>query len=290
MIIASSQLNVRIGLPEIPRAIDPSRTFTALVSLLRQFIIEKEVPGFIIGISGTDSILTFLACAKAFKEIGRPERVWGIHYGSPFPPPEKSSEEVDRILSINPSYRWVARIIVPWLQQQAPGSLVSVDSSIDHTDDYQRWAALFRSSLNGALKTEPLPTGENYWVVGTKNATEDVLGSYSNLSAAVSLQPIVHLWKSEVLKLCAFLNVPIMAMQKSRQVDCDCGRFDIAANHIEEVDAVLMVHQRVLSRHYLESALAPELLNQLEDFVEQQIRYSKFKKEIPYTPPAVVVT
>jgi len=269
-----------------PRRLDPASTFQALTGWLRQTILDRRVPGLIMGISGTDSILAFLVCAKAFESLGRPQRVVGIHYGAPFPPPEKTLAEVERIVAMSPSYRWVARSIVPWLQVQAPGATVTTDSSIDYNDDYQRWAALFRASLNGALRTEPLPEGENYWVVGTRNATEKALGAYSNISGAVSLQPILPLWKSEILQLCNWLGVPRQAIEKSRQVDCDCGRFDIAANNIEAVDFVLMARQGLVSRSWLEENIAPALLPQLESFVDNQIAYASFKKEIPYTPPA----
>lgn len=269
-----------------PRRLDPGEAFGTLTGWLRQTIVDRRVPGLIMGLSGTDSILAFLACAKAFESLGRADRVIGIHYGAPFPPPEKTAAEVERIVAMSPSYRWVARSIVPWLKAAAPGATVMTDSSIDYNDDYQRWAALFRASLNGALRTEPLPEGENYWVVGTRNATEKALGAYSNVSGAVSLQPLLPLWKSEILQLCAWLGVPRQAIEKSRQVDCDCGRFDIAANNIEAVDFVLMARQGLLSRRWLAENIAPDLLPQLESFVDTQIAYAGFKKEIPYTPPA----
>jgi len=276
-------------LRQAPRELDPQESFAALVSWLRELIVEKKAPGFIVALSGTDSILTFLACAKAFAAEGRPERVLGIHYGAPFPPPQKTSEEIAKLISLTPGYRWVARIVMPWLREQALGAQLRVESDIDYTDDYQRWAALFRSSLNGAFSTEPLTAGDNYWVVGTRNATEEALFSYSNFSNTVSVQPILHLWKSEVLKICAALGVPDFALAQSRQVDCDCGRFDLAASHIDEVDAVLMARSGLLSRAYLHQHMAPELLRKLEAFVEEQIASARFKKEIPYIPPADTV-
>ena len=272
-----------------PRTIDPAKTFQGLVSWMRQLIIDRDVPGLMLGVSGTDSILAYLVCARAFESLGRGERVVGLHYGAPFPPENKTPDEVARIVSMSPSYRWVARSIVPWLQAQSKGALCSTDSSIDFNDDYQRWAALFRASLNGALRTEPLPPGENYWVVGTRNATEKALGSYSNVSGAVSVQPLQHLWKSEILTLCAWLGVPRQAIEKSRQVDCDCGRFDIAANNIEQVDWVLMQRQGLVSQEWLQRNVAESLLAQLESFVDNQVAYARFKKEIPYTPPASLI-
>jgi NH3-dependent NAD+ synthetase len=166
---------------------------------------------------------------------------------------------------------------------------VLVDDSIDFTCDYQRWASLFRSSLSGASRTEMLDGGNHYWVVGTRNATEEALGTYSNISGAVSLQPLVNLWKSDVLAICRALGVPQLAIDKSRQVDCDCGRYDLAADHIEEVDAILMARAGQLSPAYLAAHIAPELLARLQAFVDEQLGYGGFKKQIPYIPDADLV-
>lgn len=275
--------------PAMPRRLDAAASFAGLVGWLQELAVQRNAPGFVVGISGTDSLLAFLACARAMAALGKGDRVLGIHYGAVFPPADKSAEEVARIVGINPSYRWVARSIVPWLQAQAPEARVVTDDSIDYTDDHARWAALFRASLHGVLRTEQLGEGQGYWVVGTRNATEQALGTYSNLSGAASLQPLVHLWKSEVLQLCSTLNVPQLAIDKSRQVDCDCGRYDLAADHIDEVDAILMVRAGQLDQHWLHENMPAELLTKLQAFVEQQIAYAAFKREIPYMPAPDVV-
>lgn len=277
-------------LPNKPREIDPAKTFDALVSWIRDVAEEREAPGLIVGVSGTDSILTFLACAKAFEQLGKPERVLGVHYGKPFPPPDKTPEQVEKILQLSSNFNWVSRAIIPWLKDQAPGAQLEVDDSFDIYNDHKRWAALFTKSLADADPRQPLDTTKSFWVVGTRNATEEALGTYSNLSMAVSMQPIVHLWKSEILKICADLGVPQVATDQSRQVDCDCGRFDLAADHIEEVDAVLMVRSGQLSPDYLRDHIDPDLLSKLESFVDEQSTYAGFKKQIPYKPAASEIT
>ncbi len=273
-----------------PRVINPARTFNSLVSWVHDIAAARNAPGMMVGISGTDSALAFLICAAAFEKLGKPGRVAGIHFGPQFPPPNKTDEEVAKILTLAPSFNWVARTLVPWLQERAPYALVEVDSSINYHSDHQRWATLFERSLSGADSTQPLTEGQNYWIAGTRNATEQALGTYSNISGGVSLQPLVHLWKSEVLQLCEYLSVPKIAMERSRQVDCDCGRFDLAAEHITEVDHLLMARQELLSPRYAEETIEPELRQRLEAFIDEQIEYARFKNEIPYTPmPEVVI-
>lgn len=262
---------------------DPLAMFNGLVGWIKDLAQEKNMPGAIVGISGTDSILAFLACAHAFAALGKADRVLGVHYGAPFPPADKTPEQIEKILSVNPSYRWVARSIVPWLQEKALGAQVVVDDSIDFTDDYARWATLMRSSLSGASRTEMLDADNCYWVVGTRNATEQALGTYSNISGAVSVQPLLNLYKSDILKICVGLGVPQLAIDKSRQVDCDCGRYDLAADHIDEVDMLIKLHAGQIGAGDI--VMDAQLREKLEAFIDQQCDYAGFKRQIPYCPP-----
>ena len=262
---------------------DPLAQFNGLVAWVKDLIVSKKMPGAIVGISGTDSILAFLICARAFAELGKADRVLGVHYGAPFPPADKTPDQLEKILSVNPSYRWVARSIVPWLRDKAPGTIVTVDDSIDFTDDHQRWASLMRSALSGASRTEMLDATNCYWVVGTRNATEQALGTYSNISGAVSLQPLIGLYKSDILKICAGLGVPQLAIDKSRQVDCDCGRYDLAADHIDEVDLLIKLRAGEVAAEAV--SIDADLRDKLEAFIDQQCDYAGFKTQIPYCPP-----
>jgi NH3-dependent NAD+ synthetase len=267
-------------------SLDPVEPFREHVTWVRDEIgIKRNAPGLIMGISGTDSILTFLICAEAFNQLGKAHRIIGIHYGEDFPPADKTPEQIEKLLSLSSGYRWVSRIVMPWLRDKASEAQLIVDNSIGN-DDTLRWADLFRRSLNGADKTRPLPNGENYWVVGTRNATEQALGSYSNISGAVSVQPIIDIWKSDVLKICAALGVPQIAIDNSRQVDCDCGRFDIAAAHIDEIDKILQARLGLIAADWPKENLPDELRSKLETFIDEQKTYAGFKNEIPYSPTA----
>jgi hypothetical protein len=101
----------------------------------------------------------------------------------------------------------------------------------------------------------------------------------------VSIQPIKLLWKSEVLEVCRFLGVPDIAISQSRQVDCDCGRFDLAADHIEEIDMILKSRLGIISSGKLTESIEPTLLSKLNEFVSEQMVTGSFKGEIPYSPP-----
>lgn len=235
---------------------------------------NQNAPGLVVALSGgTDSILSFLVCAKAFQDLGRPQDVSAIHYGAPFPPPDKTPEELDRILRISPGFNRVARTILPWLQTHpyAAGTCITIEAA---RSDPQRWAGLYERAIE-----------LGHWIAGTRNASEAMLKTYSTISGIAGVQPILPLWKSEVLQLCEWLGVPQSAMESSRLPDCLCGRDELAASHIEAIDAILMTRAGTLDPAYLDRAIPmPTLRAQLEDYVDTRMREGAFKAMIPHCP------
>lgn len=279
-----------------PRTIDLKGTFNALVQWIHNMVLEESAPGLIVGLSGTDSILVYLASVRAFEKLGKSERVLGVHYGPDWPIPDDvftkfkkdfEYETQEKFLEEYPNYSYFIRTIIPWLKEQAPYSTIEANNGIidKHESDSLRWGAIFERSLSGADPREVMLEGSNYWVVGTRNSSEQELGTYSSISMGVSVQPIIHLWKSEILELCKYLGVPEIALQKSCEADCNCGRFDLPAQHIKEVDWILMAQKGDLDSSYLEQNIDPNLLKKLTEFVNKQKEDAGFKKKIPYMPP-----
>jgi NH3-dependent NAD+ synthetase len=258
--------------------------FESIVSWVENIVREKSAPGLIVGISGTDSILAYLICAEAMKRLGRLDRLVGVHFGKDYIDPNLSRFDVARRIILNPLYRWVPRIVFPWLREQNPQALLLIDDTIDHSSDHCRWARLMQLATD-ELEEKTMPTANTgFWVVGTRNATEDALGTYSVISTCASLQPIINLYKTDVLRLCAELGVPVEALNQSRLVDCDCGRFDLAANHLDEVDLLLRAQAGDKNSAHSFSLMESELQSKITAFVQEQQAYSAFKKKIPYTP------
>lgn len=274
-------------LPPLPRHLDPAKSFDALVNWVHdEIIVKRGAPGLAVSVSGTDSVLAFLACAKAFEKAGKPNRVAAIHYDKKMPPePELSAQ-----LAENPHAFWFQRQVLPWLKTQAPEATFLVDDSIEYYRDGARWGALMDWSVVENMKTGQLrPREQSYWVVGTRNRTEETLMQYSNVSNAASMQPLIHLWKSEVLELCEHLGVPKIAMEKSCEADCVCGRQQLPALHIPEVDALLMEREGLLDPAYNRATIPAALRTQLAHYIDGQLTAAGFKKQIPYLPDAASI-
>jgi NH3-dependent NAD+ synthetase len=256
------------------RFINAADIFNALVEWFHdEMIIKRNAPGFIVGLSGTDSLVSFLAASKALEKADKPIRIWGVHFAP--------SEDFLYDHPEAEAHLWFRDKVIPWLSEKAPHANIMVNTSIDWRHDGLRWGALMDMSVvqaNPNSRRMRLPE-DQYWVVGTRNRTENALLNYSNASMAVSLQPIIHLWKSEILQIAEHLGVPKIAVDKSCETDCICGREALAANHIREVDMLLENRN---------AEVPADLRSRLLKYIDAQIAKNSFKKKIPYTPEPFV--
>lgn len=264
---------------EYPRQINTRETFDKLVSWIQQTATEQNAPGVIVGLSGTDSILTFLACHQAYQNLGKPERVVGVNFVHDVADPDGTGP----IQCIGADKNWFSEEIMPWLQDVAPGSTLITDDTIKVSDDNKRWGRLFSMAVEDVDARQGM-NSDHYFVVGTINKTEKTLGTYSLAAARPSMQPISQLYKTEVLQICEMLGVPDIAMQKSREIDCDCGRFDVQANHLDELDLFLMADAGLLDMEYVTANVPPETLTAVREFTVEETMTNAFRDKIPYRP------
>lgn len=197
---------------------------------------QTPVPGFIMGLSGTDSIVAYLLMYEAASRMDLRHRLVGIHY-----------VDARRYASPRHGPTWFHEHVIPWLNERCPYAEATVKVPLGGNQDQQRWADLHLRALheiNGSFE-EPVvgashPEGRNFWTVGCTNWTETQLGKYSILSNSVSVQPIQTLTKTAVLAICEAKGVPAIAIENSRLPDCLCGRDEIAAANIELIDEILL--------------------------------------------------
>lgn len=229
---------------------------------------QSPVPGFIVGLSGTDSIIAFhilsSALARAEDKYGTNNRLTGVHYVTSGKRPGAFQ-----------------RLAMPWLSDRYPSTEIYATEPLGGNQDPQRWADLQLRSLNTVSKSQsgvtitPLSEDERYWVAGTINATEHALGKHSVLANAVSMQPIRSLWKSDVMRACEYLEVPQEIIENARLPDCLCGRDEIAAQHIELIDDILRYNFDPREHD-------PDLMITLMGWIADRKREGGFRQRIPY--------
>lgn len=152
-----------------------------------------------------------------------------------------------------------------WFEQQGPVRFIPEPAADGHPEA-QRWAIMLSLSLN-----------VRSWLVGTRNRTEDVFGTYSLASRVATYLPLAGFWKSEVMALAELVGVPAEILVSSQRADPSCGRpEEMAAIPFETVDQFLQV--RVGERP--ESDLSGVPLSTIE-YLESVYRRNRFKMQLP---------
>lgn len=156
-----------------------------------------------------------------------------------------------------------------WFEQFGPVRLLPeplVSSHIEAT----RWALMLSLSLD-----------VRGWLVGTRNRTEDVLGTYSLASRVATLLPLAGLWKSEVMELALGVGVPEEILESSQRADPSCGRPQAMADiPFETIDRFLQVRLGERAESDLD-AIAPATVK----YLDSVYRRNRFKQALPLFAP-----
>lgn len=261
----------------VDQLLDDAVDWTAMV------IAREEAPGVIIGLSGTDSLVAAVVCLKAFEKLGMPTRnVRIVNF---------QHQTHDKFVEMNAPFvctraedpLWVERALFPWLRERWPEARLEVDTSIVHSRDGARWGAIHDKAKEEVNGRGDMLSGTYYLPVGSRNATEQAMGGFTLITGAVSLMPIADIFKTEVLDICAHLGVPGIAMEKSREIDCDCGRFEIQAHHMDELDKRVMAERGLIPMARLEED-DPQIRHDVECFLREERLLNEFKDRTPYRP------
>ena len=223
------------------------RKFDNLIHRLIQKVEMSATPvtGFMVGVSGTDSLVTFILLSEVAKAKGF--KVTGLHY-----------------MDENVVENTVTRTVFSWLLDRYPdSSLLALNLPVGNHDQF-RWGDIHYRAAEA-----------RHWVASTVNATEKALGTYSILTKSASISPIASLYKSEVLQVCSEYGVPDEVIARSRLPDCICGRDEFAAENIELIDEVL--------RNSLTKDYPTALVRNAMDYIRDKRAENGFKDRTPYT-------
>ena len=136
--------------------------------------------------------------------------------------------------------------------------------------EVMRWAKFMELNLK-----------EKRVLVGTRNRTEDSLGTYSLASRVAAFLPIAGLWKSEVVRLCEYVGVPEEIILSSRRADPVCGRPQKLADiPIALLDAFLQAKIGERKKTALRSLTRAQI-----SYLEKLYAQNAFKKTLPAKGP-----
>jgi NH3-dependent NAD+ synthetase len=200
--------------------------------------------GLLVPISGgSDSALCFWLCTEAW-----PDRTLGVHAG-----PELRCR--------------------PWFESRGRVELIPPPAGTTTAEqEVHRWAVMLSLGLS-----------QLRWLVGSRNRTEDVFGTYSLASRLATVLPLAGTWKSEVLQLCQHAGVPAEIVASSHRADPDCGRpAEMAEIPLERIDRFVQVKAGALPAEALSELTAAQV-----DYLEGIYRYNQFKKTLPVRAPGM---
>lgn len=270
-----TQAVTRIRGLSIPGLIDQT------VEWIAETVRREEAPGVIVGLSGTDSALAAILCLIAFERLGKPlKNVRIVNF---------QHETQDKFVEMNAPFvctasedaTWVERELFPWFRERWPEASLEVDTSIRHSKDGARWGAIHDKAKEEVNGRGDMLVGTYYFPVGTRNATEQAVGAHTLITAAVSMMPIVHIYKTEVIDICRHLGVPQIAIDKSQDIDCDCGRFEIQAFHMVELDELIMTRAGLIPLSTIDGG-DPQVRHDVLCFLREERFINEFKDRTPY--------
>jgi len=234
---------------------DSLDTFYKKVENTSKLIEKHNIPGFVVGLSGTDSILSFMICYHAIKiQPNQNVKLIGVHY--------QPVLEEDR---------WFIEEIIPFFNRYDEDIVIEVPLVSPRINSYDMWSNLIRRSLD-----------EKLLVVSSKNLTEQYLGTYSNAMRMASFEPISDIYKSEVISLCRELTIPKVAIEKSMMPDCACGRDQLQALFPELTDEIIKFRKGIHKTTQRLEKFDPYWVEQVEKFVDETHEKYNYKNEIPY--------
>jgi len=156
-----------------------------------------------------------------------------------------------------------------WFEQQGPLRMLAEPPASSHIET-TRWALMLSLSLD-----------VRGWLVGTRNRTEEVFGTYSLASRVATLLPLAGLWKSEVMELALSVGVPDEILASSGRADPSCGRPQAMADiPFATVDRFLQVRLGERAASELRT-IAPATL----EYLDSVYRRNRFKHALPLSAP-----
>ncbi|CAN5750397.1 hypothetical protein BH11PAT2_BH11PAT2_01600 [soil metagenome] len=153
----------------------------------------------------------------------------------------------------------------------AVGEVVLHDAAfVGENPEVARWAHFLTVCL-----------AENRILLGSRNHTESILGTFSNASRVATFFPLAGLWKHEVMELCDFIGIPEEITASSKRADPECGRPEKMADiQYEAVDRFLQEKRGAAVDTSLDEP-SPEQREYLENVYAQ----NSYKADLPLVGP-----
>jgi NH3-dependent NAD+ synthetase len=157
-----------------------------------------------------------------------------------------------------------------WFTSVGPVEFVETPGNYAEREE-MRWARFLALGLERSL-----------WLVGSRNRTEDLLGTYSLSSRLATFLPLVGTWKSEVMALSEIIGVPRDILDSSRRADPDCGRpAELAEIPFETIEGYL----KAVFAEWGPTPDRTDLTPEQQAYLNRVLDANEFKMHLPIRGP-----
>ncbi len=243
--------------------INPQEEINKITSFLKFTLSEQKIDHLIIGVSGGIDSATSLALAL---RVLNSSQITAVHL--PY------FDEVDPDIKIL-SKEFDIKIEVKSIKKMTDALIE--DLKVPHDDNLRRGNIMARARM---ITLFDLAKNENALVLGTENRSEYHLGYFTRFGDAASdIEPLEHLYKTQVYEIAKVLEVPSSIIEKSPSANLwatqtDEGEFGFS---YRQADPVLFLFYDKKNPLWTIENMIPGA-KKIVEFAQK----SQFKHKVPY--------
>ncbi|MFC1653764.1 NAD+ synthase [Patescibacteria group bacterium] len=276
-----------------PPEINTSKESQKIIDFIKQTFKENNKSTAVVALSGgIDSATSLILASKALGS----ENIFPLHLPSKTTNPKSTKDVLELLESASINKEKLTTIHIGSIIQKTWRAIKNYSGSETHfpkeTKDKKKKnqdiARLNRIRLaNFAARTRMMMIYDhakrtNSLVVGTENYSEHLLGYYTRFGDEASdLEPIKHLYKTQIGSLAKHLGIPKSILEKAPSADLWSGQTDEKelGFSYEQADPILYLNDQGKSKHeIIERGFEKDIVKK----VLKQVQKNSFKHKVPY--------
>ena len=252
-------------------AIDPIKTTQQIVGFIKRTLPKTGFNSLVVGLSG--GIDSAVSCTLAVRALSA-----GNVYPCLFPYGTLNKEGLDDAQSVIDTLAIPRENVMIIDIKQFVDPFTDTDSTMDNL---RRGNVMVRMRM---LLLFDQAKKRNALVLGTENKTERLLGYYTRFGDEASdIEPIIHLYKTQVSQLAKHLKLPEKIIAKSPTAGMWHGQTDEGEFGFTYQEADKILHLFVDKKKFTEDIARIGFPKATIDKVLERMRVNQFKYNLPYT-------